>query len=401
MLTDPIIHTIETRLRENQLPLAVNFWNEKTVTGTTPVKATLELPSPSALMLLVSPTLSKLAECYVEEKIHLRGKISDTLQMLAPLVTLPNAAKKAALSKWRLFKHSKSSDRKAISSHYDVSNDFFALWLDQRRVYSCAYFKQSDDSLERAQEQKLDHICRKLMLKQGERFLDIGCGWGGLILWAAEHYGVRAMGITISQNQYDYVREYAKEKGISDRVEVRLMDYRDLPEAEPFDKIASVGMFEHVGIANLPIYFRKIFNLLKPGGLVMNHGITSTTFDGEAIDEGSREFIDKYVFPDGELTHISKVMEVMSREGLECRDVENLRVHYAKTLWHWVERLEGQAEKARAMVGEKKFRIWQTYMAGFAMAFERNWDAIYQVLAAKPLADGAVDLPLTREYMYR
>ena len=194
----------------------------------------------------------------------------------------------------------------------------------------------------------------------------------------------------------DYVRTH----GLAEKVEVRLMDYRDLPDTEPFDKIASVGMFEHVGLRNLPVYFRKIYSLLKPGGLVMNHGITSVTFDDETMDETNREFIDKYVFPDGELTHISKVLEAMAREGLECADVENLRPHYAKTLWHWVDRLENNADQARELVGEKKFRIWRTYMGGFAVAFERNWDAIYQVLAGKPDANGKSAYPLTRDYMY-
>jgi cyclopropane-fatty-acyl-phospholipid synthase len=266
MLTNKIIETVEQKLYQQQIPLAVKFWNEKTVTGAEPVRATVELPSASSLMLFTSPTLSKLAESYVEEKIHLQGRIRDVLNLLAPLVDLPDGVKRGTSIKWKLWKHTRASDRKAISSHYDVSNDFYALWLDRRRVYSCAYFRRPEDTLDIAQEQKLDHICRKLMLQKGERFLDIGCGWGGLILWAAQNYSVHSVGITISQNQYDYVREHAKTLGIADRIDVRLMDYRDLPDTEPFDKIASVGMFEHVGIANLPIYFRKIHQLLKPGG---------------------------------------------------------------------------------------------------------------------------------------
>ncbi len=400
MLTDTIIGAVEGKLRQYQLPLAVNCWNERTIAGATPVQATLDLRSPRLLPLLARPSLSKLAESYVEEEIDLRGKMRDVVNLLLPLAGPSSAAKKAVNPRWRFWKHTRDSDRKAISSHYDVSNDFYALWLDRRRVYSCAYFKTAGDSLDLAQEQKLDHICRKLMLQKGERFLDIGCGWGGLILWAAEKYGVHTVGITISQNQYDYVREHARAAGIADRVQVRLMDYRDLPESEPFDKIASVGMFEHVGIRNLPLYFGKIYRLLKPGGLVMNHGITSTVFDDETLDKGNREFIDKYVFPDGELTHVSRVMEAMARQGLECRDVESLRPHYAKTLWHWVERLEIHSEQARALVGEKKFRIWRTYMAGFAMAFEHNWDSIYQILAGRPLEDGSLALPLTREHVY-
>ena len=401
MLTNRIINTVEQKLRDLRLPLAVDFWNEKVVAGITPAIATLKFSTPSTLMLLVNPSLGQLAESYVEGRVDFQGRIRDVINLMDPFLSLPNMPKKFPnFNRLKFWRHSRLTDRKAVSSHYDVSNEFYALWLDRRRVYSCAYFKNANDSLELAQEQKLDHICRKLALKPGERFLDIGCGWGGLILWAAENYGVSSVGITISQNQYDYVRDYVRTHGLAEKVEVRLMDYRDLPDTEPFDKIASVGMFEHVGLRNLPVYFRKIYSLLKPGGLVMNHGITSVTFDDETMDETNREFIDKYVFPDGELTHISKVLEAMAREGLECADVENLRPHYAKTLWHWVDRLENNADQARELVGEKKFRIWRTYMGGFAVAFERNWDAIYQVLAGKPDANGKSAYPLTRDYMY-
>ena len=401
MIANAIADTLERKIAELGLPLAVDLWNEKKVLGKTPALATLKFSSPSTLLLLSNPSLGKLAESYVEGKVDFQGRIHDVIELLLPLIGLPNAAQRTAnLNKLKFWRHTRQSDRKAVSSHYDVSNDFYALWLDQRRVYSCAYFKNADDSLDQAQEQKLDHICRKLALQPGERFLDIGCGWGGLILWAAENYGVSSVGITISQNQFDYVNEYVRSHGLTGKVEVRLMDYRDLPDAEPFDKIASVGMFEHVGVRNLPVYFRKINRLLKPGGLVMNHGITSVTFDDETLDEENRKFIDKYVFPDGELTHLSKVLEIMAREGLECSDVENLRPHYAKTLWHWVDRLETHQDQALELVGEKKYRIWRTYMAGFAVAFERNWDAIHQVLAGKPHDNGQPAYPPTREYMY-
>jgi cyclopropane-fatty-acyl-phospholipid synthase len=401
MFANTIADTLERKIAELGLPLAIDLWNEKKVLGKSPPIATLKFPSPSTLSILVNPSLGKLAESYVEGRVDFQGRIHDVIQLLAPLISLPDSAqRKSSLEKLKFWRHTRQADRKAISSHYDVSNEFYALWLDPRRVYSCAYFKNPDDSLETAQAQKLDHICRKLMLKSGERFLDIGCGWGGLILWAAENYGVSSVGITISQNQFDYVTEYVRSHGLTGKVEVRLMDYRDLPDSEPFDKIASVGMFEHVGVRNLPVYFRKINRLLKPGGLVMNHGITSVTFDDQTMDEENRRFIDKYVFPDGELTHISKVLEIMSREGLECCDVENLRSHYAKTLWHWVDRLETQHERALAIVGEKKYRIWRVYMAGFAIAFERNWDALHQVLAGKPNEDGQPAYPLTRDYMY-
>jgi cyclopropane-fatty-acyl-phospholipid synthase len=311
---------------------------------------------------------------------------------------LTNKKSRRAPFRW---KHSKPIDRKNISHHYDVSNDFYALWLDVQRVYSCAYFKRDDDTLELAQTQKLEHICRKLNLQPKEDFLDIGCGWGGLILWAAEHYGVRATGITLSQNQHDYVLAQIQARGLHERVTVHLMDYRDIPEDLLFDKIASVGMFEHVGRQNLPKYFAKIYRLLKPGGLVMNHGITSSGLGNAGLGSGISDFIDEYVFPGGELVHVSQVVESLSAHGLECWDVECLRPHYARTLWHWVDRLEDRAQQAKEIVGEEKYRIWQIYMAGSAHAFERGWMSIFQILGGKALPNGKMPYPLTREHVYQ
>jgi cyclopropane-fatty-acyl-phospholipid synthase len=208
------------------------------------------------------------------------------------------------------------------------------------------------------------------------------------------------VGITLSEQQYAYVQEQIAAQGLQDRMEVRLQDYRDVPEDELFDKVVSVGMFEHVGVHMLPAYFSKIFRLLKPGGVVMNHGITAAAFDGDQGSSG-RDFIEKYVFPDGELTHVSKVIEVMARQGLEVLDTESLRRHYAQTLWHWVTGLEAHEDEARRLVGEDKYRIWRAYLGGFAYAFEAHWDTIYQILAARPLPDGGIDYPLTREHVYR
>lgn len=400
MNTDFLIHTVEGKLRELQLPLAVNFWHKVTVAGRTPAKATLELRAPHLLKLLAFPDIVRFAESYVNEEIDFQGSMRDLVGLIAPLTTGPRMGNWSVPFKWRLWRHGRTSDRRAIAFHYDVSNDFYALWLDQRRVYSCAYFKGPDDSLDMAQAQKLDHICRKLMLQPGERFLDIGCGWGALLLWAVEHYDVQAVGITLSQNQFDFVRQLVDQRGLKNKIDVRLLDYRDLDEAASFDKIASVGMFEHVGIRNLSKYFSKIQWLLRPGGLVLNHGVTATAFDQQRPIPGAREFIDKYVFPDGELVHVSSVIETMARTGLDVRDVESLRPHYARTLWHWVERLEAQHADAVALVGEKRYRIWRAYMAGFAMSFERNWNSIYQILAGRPDANGAISLPMTREYQY-
>jgi cyclopropane-fatty-acyl-phospholipid synthase len=309
------------------------------------------------------------------------------------------ATDRSRVRKW--FRHTRLFDRKAVRHHYDVGDDFFALWLDRRRVYSCAYFRRADDTLDIAQEQKLDHICRKLRLAPGERLLDVGCGWGALIQWAAERYRARALGVTLSENQYEYARRRIHDAGLEDRCEVRLLDYRDVPEDEPFDKIASVGMFEHVGRKNLPLYFGKLRRLLRPGGLVLNHGIALNAPELRELGSGIGEFIDDYVFPGGELTHISQVIEEMSAQGIECHDVESLRPHYARTLWHWCDRLEASADTARASAGEKLYRVWRIYLAGSAHAFERGWMSVYQVLAGRAGADGALAVPLTRDYMYQ
>jgi cyclopropane-fatty-acyl-phospholipid synthase len=302
------------------------------------------------------------------------------------------------IPRWK--RHTRRFDSEAIHSHYDVGDDFYRLWLDRRRVYSCAYFRRADDTLDIAQEQKLDHICRKLRLAPGERFLDIGCGWGALMTWAVEHYGVRALGVTLSQNQHDYARSRIRELGLKGRCEVRLLDYRDVPEDAPYDKIASVGMFEHVGRRNFPVYFGKIARLLRPGGLVLNHGITLNEPGWTEVGSGVGEFVDHYVFPGGELAHLAQVLEALSAQGLECADVETLRPHYAKTLWHWVERLEANRAAAVAAVGERLYRIWRIYMAGSAQSFERGWLSVYQVLAGKAQASGALNLPGTRDHIY-
>ncbi len=400
MLQSQMIKMVESRLRRHNVPVAVELWNGQSLQLADEPAVKVRVNRPNALLNLANPSLGKLARSYVEREIDLAGTTRDIISLGESLcddeVCIDKKGSRV-LSWWR---HSKPSDRKNISYHYDVSNDFYGLWLDARRVYSCAYFRSPDDTLDAAQEQKLEHICRKLHLKPGERFLDIGCGWGGLILWAAERHGVNATGITLSQNQFEYVSQQIKARGLQDRVQVHLMDYRDVPESEPFDKIASVGMFEHVGRANLPKYFAKIQRLLKPGGLVMNHGITSIGVQTNGLGSGISEFIDQYVFPGGELVHVSEVMSGMAQQGLECWDAECLRPHYARTLWHWVDRLEANEAEAKRLVGEEKYRVWQIYMAGSAHAFDRGWISIFQVLGGKPLADGRMRYPLTREHVY-
>lgn len=288
-------------------------------------------------------------------------------------------------------------NRLAISFHYDVSNDFYALWLDEQMIYSCAYYEAASQSLEQAQCNKLDHICRKLRLQPGERLLDIGCGWGALICWAAEHYGVYAHGITLSRNQYEHARQTIQRRGLEQKVSVELLDYRDLRGEAVYDKLVSVGMFEHVGLKNLPTYFSTAYRMLKPGGLFLNHGITSD--EGGWKKSITTEFINRYVFPDGQLETISTVQQIMEDTCFEIHDVEGLRQHYALTLREWVKRLELQREEALKYVPETTYRIWRFYMVACAEQFERGSTGIYQILASRrmPFSD---PVPLTRRDLY-
>jgi cyclopropane-fatty-acyl-phospholipid synthase len=297
----------------------------------------------------------------------------------------------------RSSKHSKTHNEAAIAFHYDVSNAFYRLWLDEQMIYSCAYFSDPDEGLNQAQRNKLDHICRKLRLKPGERFLDIGCGWGALIFWAAQNYGVHAHGITLSRQQYEYTQSKIRELGIESQVTVELRDYRDLPTDGSYDKASSVGMFEHVGLKNLPAYFQIVSGMLKPGGLFLSHGITN---EGEGWQKTvGTKFIQRYVFPDGELDSVSNVQREMERTGFEIADVEALRHHYALTLRHWVNRLEARHEEALAHVSEAQYRVWRLYMTACASQFERGAIGIYQILAVNR-RDGFADLPLTRGDLY-
>ena len=296
--------------------------------------------------------------------------------------------------------HTLESDREAISHHYDVSNDFYKLFLDERMVYSCAYFHSPDDTLETAQAQKLDHICRKLRLQPGERFLDIGCGWGALVIWAAKHYGVHAHGITLSKEQLEEAKKRIAAEGLEDRITVELRDYRALEGEGVYDKVSSVGMFEHVGLANLPQYNATVHRVLKPNGLFLNHGITHEE-DGwqKSVDT---EFINRYVFPDGELDRVSNIQSGMEKANFEIQDVENLRIHYARTLRHWVSRLEKNHDEATIYVSEATYRVWRLYMAASALEFESGGTGIYQILAsrrpdARPYAQ---PVPLTRGDLY-
>lgn len=413
-----IERALEQRLAPQGVPLAVVLPGGRRLGHADPA-VTLRLHELAPLAHLATGQIGHVAEAYVEGRLDIDGSMRDLMPVAAVLVGDAALAGDAArpLTWWSNLmrtvksrvRHQLDADAQQVQFHYDVSDDFYALWLDERRVYSCAYWKDPAMTLGAAQAAKLDHICRKLMLREGERFLDIGAGWGGLLLWAAEHYGVRADGITLSKNQHAHVNRLIDERGLRGRVTMTLCDYRDLPEGEPYDSIASVGMFEHVGHANLPVYFHQVRRLLKPGGLLMNHGITAGGTRNHQLGAGMGEFIERYIFPGGELMHVSHVLKVMSEAGLEPVDVENLRPHYARTLWAWSDRLEAQLAKARELTRESVVRAYRLYLAGSAMSFEQGWISLQQMLAAHPdhdVASGPMRgaqsrFPFNREYIYR
>ncbi|GAA0499924.1 class I SAM-dependent methyltransferase [Pigmentiphaga sp. GD03639] len=407
--------------RLSALPIPVQLiLPDGTRLGADNAKVGFKLRTLRSVSHLVRGRIGQLGEDYVEGRVDITGNMRDLMAAAAAILTespvdnsppgwLSELGRKATSA----MRHTMDRDARQIQFHYDLSDDFYGLWQDPRRVYSCAYYRDSGMTLAQAQEAKLDHICRKLRLQEGERFLDIGAGWGGLLLWAAENYGVDATGITLSKNQHAHVNRLIEEKGLQNRVRMVLLDYRQLEETQPYDKIASVGMFEHVGRAQLTAYFSKIRRLLRPGGLVMNHGITSGGTYNAQLGSGMGDFIEKYIFPGGELVHVSKVLETLSDGGLEAVDVENLRPHYARTLWAWSDGLEAKLDEAyRILPGEqgaKSVRAYRLYLAGCAMAFEQGWISLNQVLCQRQGVFDASQLdepagqayPFRRDYIYR
>ena len=404
----------------------LRLWNDSSHSvGEGPPAVTLVLRDPMLLRSLVTtrgPVL--LADAYFRGQIDVEGDLysalalkghfeglelpwRDKLAMLLDAWRLPSstnsraATAKAGTLLTRLARrfsrqHTRDSDRQAIAFHYDVSNDFYALWLDTERVYSCAYFKTPEDTLDEAQRNKLEHVCRKLRLQPGERLLDIGCGWGALVCWAARHHGVRAHGVTLSQAQHDFAQQRIVDEGLQGLVTVELRDYRDLQGEAIYDKVSSVGMFEHVGLANMPTYLATVDRVLRPGGLFLNHGITH---DEEGWNHTvATEFINRYVFPDGEFDCVSNIQLGMERAGFEIQDVEALRRHYALTLRHWVQRLEANRDAALCEVDEPTYRVWRLYMAACALEFEAGGTGIYQILASRRGVE--TSLPLTRQDLY-
>jgi cyclopropane-fatty-acyl-phospholipid synthase len=390
---------VERIRNQSALPLRLTLWNGRHYDfDQSEAQVTIRVPHVSAIRYLLQPSLANLGKAYVEGKLEVEGRVREIIRVANTLAanTLKPEGKFARVA--RSFTHTRKKDAEAIQYHYDVSNDFYRVWLDENMVYSCAYFENGDEDLATAQLKKIDHILTKIRVEPGHTLLDIGCGWGALVMRAAEKFGARCVGITLSKNQYALAQERVRQAGLSDRVEIRLQDYRDV--SGTFDRITSVGMFEHVGIRHLPEYFGKICSLLADDGFAMNHGITTTDIDNGEVAYGGGEFIDKYVFPHGELPHIGHVLRAMQQGGLEALDVENLRRHYARTCGIWADNFEANAERIKPLVDEKRFRIWRVYLAGCAYAFSQDWISLNQIVCSKAGRDVST-LPWSREYMYR
>lgn len=406
------------RLLGSDLPVALRYWDGST-TGDRSVGTTVAVHSPHALRrLLYAPNELGLGRAYVAGDIDIEGDVFEALS-LRDLLGAPDRHVEIKLDMSGWFKllraarsvgalgkplrpppeearlrgtlHSRRRDAQAVSHHYDVSNDFYRLVLGPTMTYSCAYFQSPQMNLDDAQTSKYDLICRKLGLQRGMRLLDVGCGWGGMLIHAARRYGVQALGITLSRAQADLAEKRIAEEGLAGVAEVRLQDYRDVDDG-PFDAISSIGMFEHVGLKRLQEYFGSLRELLSPRGRLLNHAISRPGGDA-GFDK--RSFISRYVFPDGELHEVGRVVTAMQENGFEVRDLESLREHYALTLRRWVSNLESSWEEARRLAGDARARIWRLYMAGSALGFEAARINVHQVLGVKS-DGGSSGMPLRR-----
>jgi len=438
--TPPFDQDVETARRIVDLifgppgsrPFAVRYWNGWDDGAGDSVRFTMVVRTPGALRrVLLPPSELAMIEAFLDDSLDVEGEmmaagqLADSLQngLRSPAAIVEVARLVAQLPRdpvprttgakrrlsHMLLPHTKKADERSVRFHYDVGNDFYRLWLDRRMQYSCAYFPTGAESLDDAQTAKLEHICRKLRLQPGERLLDVGCGWGGLLHYAGTRYGVEGVGITLSEEQAKVARKRLAAAGLGERCRIEVRDYRDMHALGGFDKAVSIGMREHVGASRLEGYFSAVSSQLRPGGLFLDHGIAR---GGMAETRGVRawaarrvwrrdEFIRRYVFPGGELVPVGRLATVGERAGLEVRDIENLREHYTRTLQCWVERLEAQHREIVSLVGERTYRVWRLYVAGAALGFASGSTTLIQTLYAKPHAGGRVDLPPTREDLYR
>ncbi len=423
-----ILHGVAEPL---DLNVSVRLWNGEVIPlgSETDGRYTIRLSGPGVIGALIRrPTLETFVRLYATGHVDFEGgdliEFTEAIkakrenrqrlkQISKPMLvknTLPFLfAKKPAGTIRHGFNHdmigrkeSKRDNTDYIQFHYDVGNDFYKLFLGDQMQYTCAYFKDWSNTLEQAQHDKMDMICRKLRLESGDRMLDIGCGWGGLICHAAQHFGVRAHGITLSQQQHDFAKERIEQLGLQDRVSVEICDYAD--HEGTYDKISSIGMSEHIGAANYPRYFGKIRSMLRDRGVMLNHAIARSSKKSKraaARIRPERKFILKYIFPGSELTPVGMTTDVMEQTGFEVHDVESWREHYALTLRFWCQRLSANKEAAIEMVGAERYRLWVAYLAGGSGGFANGSIKLFQVVATKRAGKGLSGMPPTREHLYR
>jgi cyclopropane-fatty-acyl-phospholipid synthase len=404
--TAPLRREIESRIPER--PFTVEFWDGTRLAATNGAGPTFRVRSPqAAAQVLRAPGQLGLGRAYVSGEIEVDDidaviEVLDSwqppsLEAAAKARLLLATARAAGLSKLPSRpaaelrpsgrRHSKERDAAAVRHHYDVSNEFFALFLDESMTYSCGFFSPGPRTLEAAQEEKLETVCRKLALREGERVLDVGCGWGSFALQAATEHGAHVVGITLSPPQAERARQRAQEAGVGDRVEIRVMDYRDLA-GERFDAISSIGMVEHVGEAQIDVYAEALAKLLRPGGRLLNHGIARLRH----TDPAAGPFSERYVFPDAEPLHLSRVLLALERAGFVTRHVEEFGPDYAETLRHWARRLDENLDEALRIAGPERLRVWRLYLRMARRGFETGFLSIYQTLCTL----GTSDAPLRR-----
>jgi cyclopropane-fatty-acyl-phospholipid synthase len=413
------IAEVMARVVGHGLPIAFRGYDGSRAGAAEPV-STITLRDPRALnYLATAPGELGLARAYVSGYLDVEGDTLQTLELLArdsvgsltplerlqvlrelgPKVLRPLAPppEEVRPGLWWGLRHSLDRDSRAISHHYDVSNKFYEWILGPSMAYTCAVYPGPDASLEEAQEEKVDLVCRKLDLQPGQRLLDVGCGWGTMVVHAAEHYGVRVIGVTLSRQQAEYGQKRIAELGLSDRAEIRYLDYRHVTESG-FDAISSIGLTEHIGAKNLASYVTFLAGKLRPQGRLLNHCITRPTTTARV--KATRGFINRYVFPDGEIEAAGTIISAIQDAGLEVRHEENLREHYARTCAAWSANLDAHWDEAVAEVGEGRARVWRLYLAGSSLGFNQRRIELHQVLAVKT-TDGQADMPLRPDFTRR
>lgn len=399
------------------IPLRVQLWDGRKVDLIHHPKVTLTLLKPSALRHLFYPSLQGLSSAYVDEEIRVEGSTPEVLKVLNTVATQDTQVPPSLMNRMIRGPVNQVIARtvgrtelwlqrfqELTTRQEEISSDYYSLWLDRHRIYSTAYFRTGTEDLNTAQEQKLDLICKKLMLASGDRLLDLGCGWGALIRWAVTHYDIKATGVTTQRNQHEAINELLKREKLEKKCKVLLCDYQDLKthfEKESFDKAVSIGVYEHIGIKHLPRFYGVVNHLLRPGGIFLHQAISSAGIDPERAEQvRTGHLIHHGLFLDGQIGHIATTERHLAEQFFEIADVESLRPHHVKTLLHWLSRLEQNEEEAKALVGDRIFRTWRAYLICSALSFERGWMSVHQTLSFKRTDAGIWPLPWTREHVY-